>query len=67
MLRMTVIVQIRTNNLRMDETEVMKTQIRGHDTGRGLRRTGGETGEVAVMGILPRHDLSEALDSKKPR
>ena len=57
----TVIVQVDTNNLRMDETEEM---MKKYDE--MIQRLKAERlGEVVVMGILPRQDLSEALDSKR--
>ena len=54
----TVIVQVHKHNLRMDETE--DGQIRRHDT-----EDEAQMGEVVVMGIFPRLDLSEAIDSKR--
>src|SRR6218665_1309126 len=59
----TVIVQVGTNNLRtcMDETEEMMQKYEEM-----IQRLKEERlGEVVVMGILPRQDLSEALDSKR--
>src|SRR6218665_1133114 len=57
----TVIVQVGTNNLRMDETEDM---MKKYDE--MIHRLKAERlGEVVVMGILSRQDLSEALDSKR--
>ena len=45
----------------MDETEEMMKKY--EDTIRRLKAE--RLGEVVVMGILPRQDLSEALDSKR--
>src|SRR6218665_975605 len=57
----TVIVQVGTNNLHMDETEEMMEKYEEM-----IQRLKEERlGEVVVMGILPRQDLSEALDSKR--
>ncbi|PGH40373.1 MAG: hypothetical protein CRN43_03385, partial [Candidatus Nephrothrix sp. EaCA] len=57
----TVIVQVGTNNLRMDETDEMVQKYEEM-----IQRLKEERlGEVVVMGILPRQDLSEALDSKR--
>src|SRR6218665_2384886 len=56
-----VIVQVGTNNLRMDETEEMMKKYEEM-----IQRLKEERlGEVVVMGILPRQDLSEALGSKR--
>src|SRR6218665_2883367 len=56
-----VIVQVGTNNLRMDETEEMMKKYEEM-----IQRLKEERlGEVVVMGILPRQDLSEALESKR--
>ena len=50
-----------TNNLRMDETDEMVQKYEEM-----IRRLKEERlGEVVVMGILPRQDLSKALDSKR--
>jgi hypothetical protein len=57
----TVIVQVGTNNLRMDETEEMMSKYK--DMMQRLNED--RKGQVVVMGILPRQDLSEALDSKR--
>jgi GDSL-like Lipase/Acylhydrolase family len=57
----TVIVQAGTNNLRMDEIEEVMSKYEGLIQGlKGERK-----GEVVIMGILPRQDLSEALDGKR--
>ena len=56
-----VIVQVGTNNLRTDETEEMPKKYEEM-----IQRLKEERlGEVVVMGILPRQDLSEALESKR--
>src|SRR6218665_3550411 len=56
-----VIVQVGTNNLRMDEMEEI---MKKYDE--MIQRLKEERlGEVVVMGILPRQDLSEALESKR--
>ena|SRR6218665_2062409 len=57
----TVIVQVGTNNLRMDETEEMMKKYEEMIQ----KPTAERLGEVVVMGILPRQDLSEVLDSKR--
>src|SRR6218665_1122275 len=57
----TVMVQVGTNNLRMDETEEMMRKY--EEMIQMLKEE--RLGEVGVMGILPRMDLSEALDSKR--
>src|SRR6218665_2843110 len=57
----TVIVQVGTNNLRINETEEMRKKY--YEMIQGLKAE--RLGEVLVMGILPRQDLSEALDSKR--
>ena len=57
----TVIVQVGTNNLRMDETEEMMSKYK--DMIQRLNED--RKGQVVVMGILPMQDLSEALDSKR--
>src|SRR5688572_10434116 len=57
----TVIVQVGTNNLRLDETEEMMSKYK--DMMQRLNED--RKGQVVVMGILPRQDLSEALDSKR--
>src|SRR6218665_3809918 len=57
----TVIVQVGTNNLCMDETEEMMQKYEEM-----IQRLKEERlGEVVVIGILPRQDLSEALESKR--
>src|SRR6218665_179025 len=55
-----VIVHVGTNNLRMETEEVMKKYEE-----RIQRLKEERVGEVVVMGILPRQDLSEALESKR--
>lgn len=57
----TVIVQVGTNNLRMDEIGEMMTKYEGMI--QKLKEV--RHGKVVVMGILPRQDLSDALDSKR--
>src|SRR6218665_2373659 len=56
-----VIVHVGTNNLRMDETEEIMKKYEEM-----IQRLKEErVGEVVVMGILPRRDLSEALERKR--
>ena len=57
----TVVVQVGTNNLRMDEAGEMITKY--ESLIQRLKDEGQE--EVVVMGILPRQDLSDALDRKR--
>src|SRR6218665_4125446 len=59
----TVIVQVGTNNLCMDETEEMMKKY--EEMMKRLKQE--RPGEVVVMGILPRQDLSEALESREWR
>src|SRR6218665_1118402 len=56
-----VIVHVGTNNLRMDETEEIMKKY--EEMIQRLKKE--RLGEVVVMGILPRQDLSEALESKR--
>src|SRR6218665_244516 len=56
-----VIVQVGKNNLRMDETEEMMKKY--EEIIQWVKEE--RLGEVVVMGILPRQDLSEALESKR--
>src|SRR6218665_1843427 len=56
----TVIVQVGTNNLCMDETEEMMKKY--EEMVQRLKEE--RLREVVVMWILPRQDLSEALESK---
>lgn len=57
----TLIVQVGTNNLRMDETDEMMSKYEEMIHQLKVERQG----KVVVMGILPRQDISEALDSKR--
>jgi lysophospholipase L1-like esterase len=57
----TVLIQVGTNNLRMDETEVIMKEY--EDLVKGVKED--REGEVVVMGILPRQDISDALESKR--
>lgn len=56
----TVLVQVGTNNLRMDETDVIMKEY--EDLIKGLKE---DREEVVIMGILPRQDISDALESKR--
>ena len=54
-------MQVGTNNLRMDETEEIMKKYKEM-----IQRLKEERlGEVVIMGILPRQDLGEALESKR--